>query len=64
MAIFNNRKDRLMGWRNSGVSPIKEAATGGVLYKKAVLKISQYSLENTYRPAALSKRDFITCVLI
>ena len=53
-----------MGWRNSGVSLIKEAATGGVLYKKAILKISQYSLENTYRPAALSKRDSITCVLL
>ena len=36
------------------------AATGGVLWKKILLKISEISQENAWRPATLLKRDFNT----
>ena len=40
-----------------------EAATGGVLWKKMFLKISQYSQESC-RPATLSKRDSNTVAFL
>ena len=42
---------------------ISEAATGGVLWKKLFLKISQYSQENC-RPPTLLKRDSNTGVFL
>ena len=41
-----------------------EAATGGVLSKKLLLKISQYLRENIWRPETLLKRDPNTSVFL
>ena len=41
------QKKQTLQWVNQGILHSSEAATGGVLYKKVLLIISQNSQENT-----------------